>query len=228
MSNLEEKDVNVLTQEEFDEEIVKALRNNRIFIKFTDVIVKDVEIKFIYKALIGINFQNCRIGSISCDYFTLYHMILGIKFYNCDIVDYEKVEGISKYDITDCTFIKPVPFVCPEEGEFIGYKKCEHSDKKEGYYEHCIVKLLVPADAKRSSAFTNKCRCDKAKVLGIFDLDGNEIDYINRAYSCFDKKFTYRIGEWVYPNSFDDNRFKECSHGIHFFMTFEESREYVL
>ena len=228
MSNLEEKDVKVLTQEEFDEEIVKALRNNKMFIEFMNVIVKDVEIKFIYKALIGISFQNCRIESISCDYFTLYHMILSIKFYNCDIVDYEKVEGISKCDVTDCTFIKPVPLACPEEGEFIGYKKCEHLDKKERYYEHCIVKLLVPADAKRSSAFTNKCRCDKAKVLGIFDLDGNEIDYINRAYSCFDKKFTYRIGEWVYSCSFDNNRFKECSHGIHFFMTFEEARDYFL
>lgn len=28
----------------------------------------------------------------------------------------------------------------------------------------------------------------------------------------------YKVGEMVYPDSFDDNRFNECSHGIHFFI----------
>ena len=51
---------------------------------------------------------------------------------------------------------------CPEEGNFVGYKKA--ADK--------IVVLEIPADAKRSSATTLKCRCNKAKVLRIENLDG--------------------------------------------------------
>ena len=38
---------------------------------------------------------------------------------------------------------------CPEEGEFISYKKAHG----------LIVKLLIREDAKRSSAATRKCRC---------------------------------------------------------------------
>ena len=56
------------------------------------------------------------------------------------------------------------PLVCPEEGEFIGYKIGYSNDCN---YEPCIITLLIPADAKRSSAFGNKCRCNKAKVLEI-------------------------------------------------------------
>src|SRR4051812_20850243 len=38
----------------------------------------------------------------------------------------------------------------PEEGQFIGWKKCEDS---------AIVKLRIPADAKRSHGSERKCRC---------------------------------------------------------------------
>ena len=53
---------------------------------------------------------------------------------------------------------------CPEEGSFIGYKKADD----------CIIKLLILEDAKRSSATTFKCRCDKAKVLEIKDIKTGE------------------------------------------------------
>lgn len=51
---------------------------------------------------------------------------------------------------------------CPD-GAFIGYKKADGK----------IVKLLIPADAKRSSGTTLKCRCSKAKVLEIQEIDGS-------------------------------------------------------
>ena len=104
--------------------------------------------------------------------------------------------------------------VCPQEGAFIGWKKCKN-DK--------LVKLLIPEDAKRSSATTRKCRCSKAKVLKIIDAKGNEI---KSAESTYCKDFFYHVGETVEVPDFDTNRWNECSTGIHFFITREEAERY--
>ena len=103
---------------------------------------------------------------------------------------------------------------CPEEGSFIGYKKAGG----------CIVKLLIPEDSKRSSATTSKCRCDKAKVLEIKDIDTGEL--INEITSTYDHNFIYKVGEIVSVDDFDDNRWNECSTGIHFFVNKENALNY--
>ena len=104
--------------------------------------------------------------------------------------------------------------VCPEKGSFIGYKKV-------GAY---IVELLIPEDAKRSSATTMKCRCDKAKVLDIENiLTGKKIKKVS---SNYDSDFVYKAGEIVTVDNFDDNRWNECSTGIHFFMNRENAINY--
>ena len=103
---------------------------------------------------------------------------------------------------------------CPAEGSFIGYKKTSEY----------IVKLLIPEDAKRSSATTMKCRCDKAKVLEIKDIDtGEKIEEIE---SNFDSEFIYKVGEIVSVDNFDDDRWNECAPGIHFFMNKENAINY--
>ena len=99
--------------------------------------------------------------------------------------------------------------VCPDEGEFIAWKKCKNN---------VIVKLLIPEDAKRSSATTRKCRSDKAVVLDVF---GAEI-----GISKHDSKFTYKKGETVSVNNFDEDRWNWCSAGIHFFITRKEAEVY--
>ena len=106
--------------------------------------------------------------------------------------------------------------VCPEEGSFIGWKKC-------GDY---IIKLLIPEDAKRSSATTRKCRCSKAEVLAIQEIDGNSSSLISYDHFAYDHVTNYTIGKTVYPDSFDEDRWNECSHGIHFFITRQEAVEY--
>ena len=104
--------------------------------------------------------------------------------------------------------------VCPEEGSFIGYKKASRY----------IVKLLILEDAKRSSATTMKCRCDKAKVLDIENVEtGEKIEEIE---SNFDSEFIYKVGEIVSVDNFDDDRWNECSTGIHFFMNRENAINY--
>lgn len=108
-----------------------------------------------------------------------------------------------------------IPLNCPSEGAFIAWKKVMGK----------LIKLEIPEDAKRSSATTMKCRCDQAKVLSITDLDGsNPIDEIFNISQ--EHKLLYKVGEMVYPDSFDENRWKECSHGIHFFINKQDAINY--
>ena len=108
---------------------------------------------------------------------------------------------------------------CPEEGSFIGYKKAVNADA-----ESVIVKLQITEDAKRSSATSRKCRCSKAKVLSITSIDG-EVEY-DSASSRHDPCFIYKVGETVEATDFDENRWNECSTGIHFFVTRGEAVQY--
>ena len=108
-----------------------------------------------------------------------------------------------------------IPLSCPSEGAFIGWKKVEWK---------YLVKIQIPEDARRSSATTRKCRCDKAMVLDITSLDGEEHydEVTNNNY----KETVYKVGEMVYPDSFDENRWNECSHGIHFFVNKQDAINY--
>ena len=108
------------------------------------------------------------------------------------------------------------PIACPEKGSFIAFKKVR------GNY---IVKLLIPEDARRCSATSRKCRCDKAKVLSITKIDGTS-DGVDTVYSMCDETFAYKIGELVEVKNFDNNRWNECSTGIHFFITRQEAVKY--
>ena len=104
---------------------------------------------------------------------------------------------------------------CPEEGSFIGWKKAHG----------LIVKLRITDDAKRSSATSRKCRCSKADVLEIQCLDGCLSD-VKSVPSDKDVSFLYTVGETVEVPDFDDDRWNECSTGIHFFITRQEAVNY--
>lgn len=104
---------------------------------------------------------------------------------------------------------------CPEKGAFIGYKKAC------GY----IVELLILEDARRSSATSRKCRCDKARVLSITNMDGQDAG-VDSVCSSWNNTFIYHIGSVVEEPNFSTNRWKECAPGIHFFMTRGEAVNY--
>ena len=108
-----------------------------------------------------------------------------------------------------------IPYVCPDTGSFIGYKKASNM----------IIKLEITEDAKRTSATSRKCRCNKAKVLGIYDYNHNLLEDKEVA-SDRDKDFIYRVGEVVEVKDFDEDRWNECSTGIHFFINFQEAVKY--
>ena len=111
-----------------------------------------------------------------------------------------------------------MPLACPSDGAFVGWKKVINKFRY-------IVKLEIPEDAKRSSATTRKCRCDKAKVLDIINFDTKEHveQVVNEVYN---QETLYKVGEMVYPDKFDDNRWKECSNGIHFFINKQDAIDY--
>ena len=88
------------------------------------------------------------------------------------------------------------------DGDLIGWKKCK---------DDVIVKLKIPAEAKRSSAFGRKCRAEFADVL---EVHGAEV-----GIGQHDGKTEYRTGERVKADSWDENWMEECSHGIHFYIT---------
>ena len=104
---------------------------------------------------------------------------------------------------------------CPTEGSFIGWKKAS------GH----IVKLRIPEDARRSSATGHKCRCDKAYVMEIQNMDGTKATE-DTVRSDHDKDFVYTVGATVEVPDFDDNRWSECAPGIHFFIDRRAAVEY--
>lgn len=77
-----------------------------------------------------------------------------------------------------------------------------------------LCKLRIPADAKRLNGTGRKCRAEFAEVL-----EGEGV-------SLYDNDFKYKVGEIVRSDSFDEDRWNECSNGIHFFLTREEAEAY--
>ena len=118
-------------------------------------------------------------------------------------------------NLRDAENIPFIPYACPYSGSFIAYKKA-------GNY---IVKLEILSDARRCSATGRKCRCDKAKVLEIQNLDSTLAD-IDKVASNYDKNFIYKTGEIVTEPNFCEDRWNECSAGIHFFINRQEAVNY--
>ena len=120
----------------------------------------------------------------------------------------------------DAKNIPFIPMACPSDGAFIGWKKVKDVEEERV----CLVKLEIQEDSRRSSSTGTKCRCDKAKVLDIIDIETGE-----RLKSCINTNYVqtgYYVGEIVEADSFDENRWNECSHGIHFFINRQEAEEY--
>lgn len=82
-----------------------------------------------------------------------------------------------------------IPLSCPDEGEFIGWTKSG---------EGCIIKLLIPVDAKRSSIANRLCRASGAKTIAIYDEHGEEVGEATGGANqgCF-----FRTGEYVCAGS---------------------------
>ena len=122
---------------------------------------------------------------------------------------------LRRADLSGAKNVPYIPYTCSDFGMFIGFKKAS------GY----IVVLEIPEDAKRLSATGRKCRCNKAKVLEIQNIDGTKAN-VTKVKSDYDSNFVYEVGKTVSVDNFCEDRWKECSPGIHFFINRQEAVNY--
>ena len=169
--------------------------------------------------LIGANFKNADLENANLEYtFAERANFYSVNFKNANLenanfwatnlenVNFENT-NIKNIDIREAIHIPYIPMNLPEK-EFIGWKIFENG---------LIAKLKILKDSKCSRATGDKCRCDKALVLEFQNINGHKsqiTEYTNYNYT----ECTYKVGEIVYADSWDEYRWNECSHGIHFFL----------
>ena len=137
----------------------------------------------------------------------------------------------SKFLVKLCNELeKAFPLKCPKLGTaFTAYKICEFADDIN--YRYALVELEIPSTVYRSSAFGNKCRCERAIVKSIrpfairegvcnnvssktyitrrieFRLEPGKIAYSIMSYLYGnDKILEYEVGQEVVADSFDTFR----------------------
>lgn len=164
---------------------------------------------FSYASFDGADLRGADLREANLSHCNFYNADLDGVLINSSTIFYEA-------DFRGAKNVPNIPTICPEEGSFIGWKKAN------GH----IIKLEILADAKRSSGTGRKCRCDKARVLAIENLDGTPTK-LKEISSDFDRTFIYKVGEVSKVDKFCENRFKTCASGIHFFINRKEAVEYT-
>lgn len=131
------------------------------------------------------------------------------------------------YDLA--CYINTATFMAKSTHKSYGYKMGVIK-YKNGKLNPCIIKLEIPKEALRTEYATStlnkfgKHRCSKARVLGFYSYYTGKKIKINEARSSFDSKFIYKLGETIYPDSFnmdfdmhDEIGWPVCAEGIHYF-----------
>lgn len=85
-----------------------------------------------------------------------------------------------------------------------------------------LIELDIPDDATTllygNNHLTRSGKCDFADVISITSMDfAHGVRKAEKAYSAYDFNFIYKVGTRVYADRFDENRFDECTPGIHYF-----------
>lgn len=156
-----------------------------------------------------LNMAICKIKSFMAEH----SMLIGSFRYTPD--------NIGKFKLNNS-----VGFVPPSNTVYL-YKKCRLHDGN-GNVKPIIVKLEVPATAKRVYCDTLKIRVSEAKVIGFYKVNGTEYKPTKKAIvrSIYEYKFTYGIGEVVKPKDPFAVSSGCCGSGIHGFMSFEDAVHY--
>ena len=253
MNYLNKNNLEIITQKKLDklidkykERIEKEYESDRKRLNLFGYNLSNIKIK--NKDLQHIIISDCLLNNVTFEKCDLkdtdirYSEIINVSFINCDFsYGYFYKCNFINSDLSTCniknshfaitlftnTTMPDYPIACPEKGSFIGYKKvCSIDDCFNDYSKYYILKLEIPEDAKRSSAASSKCRCDKVKVLEIQNLDGSIAENITKAESFYNDKFIYELGKIAEESKFDECRWNECTAGIHFFMKRKEAVNY--
>jgi hypothetical protein len=136
--------------------------------------------------------------------------------------------NLSKAILNDSTDLRGaidipfVPIACPDTGYFTAWKAARKADDSD----YVILKLLIPADANRTSATGRACRASGAMTLEIQTLDRTVL-LDDRAVSIRDKAFAYVVGETARVANFEQDRWRSSVPGIHFFINRQDAVEYA-
>lgn len=214
----------------------KIYKSNFLMCMFTHADFTNTEINYASFWLCDMShamFYNARLYNTCFDVSELTFTAFSNASFYASVFDTSYIENVSA--LVSAKNVPNIPMACPDSGSFIGWKKvCLGLDLEpsgSGFIPKMveklgIAKLLIPEDAKRSSATGRKCRCDKAKVLEIQDMNGNVLNN-TIARSFYDNDFIYIAGKMIAPTlPFEENRWEECASGIHFFISREEAVNY--
>jgi len=108
-----------------------------------------------------------------------------------------------------------IPMNLPD-GEFIAYKRLQNG---------LVAKIKILEESKRSRGTWDSCRCDKALVLELQNKDGSKAEsqqFISYKYA----ECAYIAGEIVRSDSWDEDRWNNDTHGIHFFLDRQKAANY--
>jgi len=104
-----------------------------------------------------------------------------------------------------------VPTWLPVES-FIGWVKVIGED------ENYIVKIKILNDSQRTRGVGDICRCDKALVLEIQDLEGTKLDIEEIEYHDRWGTLVFRVWEVTECEDWYPGRWNDCKAGITFFI----------
>jgi len=119
------------------------------------------------------------------------------------------LSGANLYEAIELSAITAAQIAITPDGVLIGWKKCNGG---------VIVKVQIPAEAKRSNSTGRKCR---AEFVDVLEVIGAEV-----GISQHDNKTKYITGTRVTCDTWCEDRWQECAGGIHFFITREEAEAY--
>lgn len=170
-------------------------------------------VAFYESQLAGMKLVNCMARGTSYRY----QDMTGIDLRGANIYAAVLEDAINQDKVITDENTKWYKMRCPELGEaFVCWKCC--TDLR-------VVQMLVPKDAKRCQSTMETGRAERVKVLSIKSID--ETQSFDWAQSTVDPEFYYETGKWLTPaNGFQEDRWKDSSPGIHFFMEREQCVAY--
>ena len=106
-----------------------------------------------------------------------------------------------------------IPMLCPDEGSFIGWKKCR---------DNRIMKIQITEGASRTGGYANDIRASEILVLEIYDGDKT----CSEAVCLSDEKMIYHKGDVVRDTEEFDPSLLHDGEGIHLFLSRAEAERF--
>jgi hypothetical protein len=147
---------------------------------------------------INCHFDNCKFECcefVNCEWYNLDCPVDGpeqLKFIDCCWNEECKFFGVDD----SCADIADVPQYSPA-CSFYAWKKVYTEDDTPA-----IAKLWIPEEDKKVNGFSRLCRSNKALVLEIKTLDGEDVEETCHSYS--DRNY-YRVGRVTFAANYNDS-----------------------